>query len=237
MFAGLGTGQLADLERAAFVRRLARGQVLFVEGEPVDNLYVVRDGGLKVHLVAEHGAELLLSILGPGSVLGDVSLIDRGPRSATVTALQASELLAVPQDIVRSLLAGHPAALWAVAEGLAAGVRRLTSHSAGLIFLDLPRRLAKLLLDSASPAPDGTLIVHLPVTQTDLAAMLRSESPVVEQGAVRSHRPGLDRARRRRDPCRQRRRDQPVRPIMTEPLLAETRRPGPDPRPARHARG
>ena len=151
---------------------MSRGQILFVEGEPTDHLYVLRSGALKVHLRSEHGTELLLAILSAGHALGEVSLVDEGPRSAGVSALTDAELLAVPSSAVRALLRDHHDALWAVAETLAASVRRLTRQTADLVFLDLPRRLAKLLLDSAAPGPDGVPHAALPVTQGDLAAML-----------------------------------------------------------------
>ncbi|GAB2480025.1 Crp/Fnr family transcriptional regulator [Jatrophihabitans fulvus] len=167
LFRGVDPPALAALDEVAFVRRLARGQVLFVEGEPADHLVLIRAGSLKVHLVSAQGSDLLLALLGPGAVLGDVSLIDAGPRSAGATALTDAELLAVPSDAVRAVLRSRPDALWAVAVSLAAGVRRLTGRAADLVFLDLPRRLAKLLLDSQVAG-----VVDLPVTQTDLAAML-----------------------------------------------------------------
>lgn len=167
LFAGVDPGVLVPLDAVAFVRRFSRGQVLWVEGEPSDHLHLIRAGSLKVHLTSALGADLLLALPGPGAVLGDVSLIDSGPRSAGVTALADSELLTVPADAVRAVLRTHPDALWAVAMSLAASVRRLTGRAADLVFLDLPRRLAKLLLDSQVSG-----VVELAVTQTDLAAML-----------------------------------------------------------------
>lgn len=167
LFARVEPSLLASIDGVAFTRRLHRGQILFVEGEPADHLLVVRSGALKVHLTSEHGTELLLALVGPGAALGDVSLIDQGPRSAGATALTDAELLAVPAAAVRVLLTAHPAALWAIAESLTASVRRLTDRAGDLVFLDLPRRLAKLLLDSAVDS-----VVQLPVNQSDLAAML-----------------------------------------------------------------
>ncbi|MHA3705220.1 Crp/Fnr family transcriptional regulator [Jatrophihabitans sp. YIM 134969] len=160
---------LVGLESAAFTRRLARGQILFVEGEPADHLFVVRSGRLKVHVTSERGTELVLAVVGPGDTLGDVSVIDRGPRSADVLATAPSELLAVPVAAVDALLRQHPVVLRAVAESLAAGMRRLTEQAADLVFLDLPRRLVKLLLDRAGDTP-GTVAVA--ASQSELAAML-----------------------------------------------------------------
>lgn len=173
LFAHVDPSLLATLETAAFVRRLARGQILFVAGEPTEHLFVVRSGRLKVHVTSERGTELVLSVVGPGDTLGDVSVIDGGPRSADVLATEASELLAVPVAAVDALLRSQPPVLRAVAESLAAGMRRLTEQAADLVFLDLPRRLVKLLLDRAGdPTAGSGPVVAVAASQSELAAML-----------------------------------------------------------------
>lgn len=171
LFARVDTTLLATLEQAAFIRRLGRGQILFVSGEPSEHVYVVRTGRLKVHVTSERGTELVLAVVGPGESIGDVSVIDHGPRSADVLATEPTELLAVPVAAVNALLDSHPAALRAVAESLAAGMRRLTQQAADLVFLDLPRRLVKLLLDATAHDTGGP-VVAVATSQSELAAML-----------------------------------------------------------------
>jgi CRP/FNR family cyclic AMP-dependent transcriptional regulator len=172
LFAGLDRAELAAIARHAFVRRLARGQILFSQGEPSDHLFLVRSGRLRVYVASTHGEELVLSVSGPGAALGELSVLDREPRSATVEALEAAELIAVPGDDARTLLETNPKALRAVAVALAAGMRRLSGTAADLVFLDLPRRLAKLLLAESVARPDGTLESRLAMSQTGVAARL-----------------------------------------------------------------
>jgi CRP-like cAMP-binding protein len=172
LFAGLDQAELAAIARHAFVRRLARGQILFSQGEPSDHLFLVRSGRLRVYVASTHGEELVLSVSGPGAALGELSVLDREPRSATVEALEAAELIAVPGDDARTLLETNPKALRAVAVALAAGMRRLSGTAADLVFLDLPRRLAKLLLAESVARPDGTLESRLAMSQTGVAARL-----------------------------------------------------------------
>jgi CRP/FNR family transcriptional regulator, cyclic AMP receptor protein len=200
LFARVERALLAPLEAAAHVRRLGRGQVLFVTGEPADHLFVVRRGRLKVSVTSERGTELVLSVARPGDTLGDVSVIDGGPRSADVLATEASELLAVPVAVVDAMLRANPPALRAVAEGLAAGMRRLTEQAADLVFLDLPRRLVKLLLDRGADAPAaGGAVVAVAASQSELAAMLgvtrqsvnRSLSSLARRGWVEVEDDGI----------------------------------------------
>jgi CRP-like cAMP-binding protein len=172
LFDGLDPSELRALGEHAFVRKLARGQVLFNEGEPSDHLFLVRSGRLRVFVASARGDELVLSVVGPGETLGELSILDRHPRSATVDALETVELIALPGTEARALLESNREALLAVALALAAGMRRLSGTAADLVFLDLPRRLAKLLLAEAHTLADGTIESRLAMSQTGVAARL-----------------------------------------------------------------
>jgi CRP-like cAMP-binding protein len=134
------------LASAAYPKKLARGQVLFVEGEPCDALYVVKTGRLKVSVTSPHGDELVLAVHGPGESIGELSLVDGGTRSAGAMAIDDTELVCLPRDAFLTMLRDSPDAAIALAQDLAAMLRRLTTSAADLVFLDLPRRLAKLLV-------------------------------------------------------------------------------------------
>ena len=172
LFAAAEPARLLPLARHAFLRRFARGQVVCTEGEPSDHLYVVRTGRVRVLVQSPRGEEMTLSVLGPGETIGELSMIDGQPRSASVEALSDAQLVALPAADVRAALRADPALLLAAAAELAATVRRLTGGTADLVFLDLPRRLAKLLLGEARPAPSGVLRVEPGMTQSGLAARL-----------------------------------------------------------------
>jgi CRP-like cAMP-binding protein len=171
-FAAAGEAPLRGLAERSFARRLRDGQILFTEGEPSDHLFVVRSGRIRIVARSPRGDELVLSVLGPGEVLGELSVIDQGPRSATAEALGEVELLAVAAADVRALLEREPALLMAAAAELAGTVRRLTGSAADLVFLDLPRRLAKLLVSEAAVGADGVHRVHPGMSQSGLAARL-----------------------------------------------------------------
>ena len=172
LFAAVPPSRLVPMARRAFVRRFAAGQVLFTEGEPSDHLYVVRTGRVRILVQSVHGEDMTLSVLGPGDTIGELSMIDGQPRSASAEALTATELVALPADDVRAALRADPVLLAAAAAVLASTVRRLTSGTADLVFLDLPRRLAKLLLAEAREDPHGRLRVDLGMSQSGLADRL-----------------------------------------------------------------
>ncbi len=172
IFTALDDGALQRLAAAAFTRRMAANQILFVSGEPSEHLYVVRSGLLRVLTTSSHGEQLVLSTVGPGDVIGELSLLDRHPRSADVVAAELSELIAVPADVARSALESDPRAALATACELAAQVRRLTGTMGDLVFLDLPRRVAKLLLSRSATRSDGTTVSDLGASQSIVAAQL-----------------------------------------------------------------
>ena len=172
LFDGLGEADIAALAQVSFLRRLARGQVLFLAGEPSEHLCVVRSGLLRVVTSSPHGEQFVLSNIAPGQTLGELSILDGMPRSADVVAAETTELMVVPAAAVRALLDREPAALRAFAMELARSLRRLTGAMGDILFLDLPRRLAKLLVAGAVAGPDGTYRVDLAGSQSVLAAQL-----------------------------------------------------------------
>ena len=192
----LPSQELELLAQQAFPRHLSRGQVLFVEGDPSEHLFVVETGRLKVSVGSHRGQELLLQVVGPGGAVGELSVVDRLPRSAGATALDDLSLWCVPADALRAVLARSPALCLSLADDLAAQVRRLTGASADLVFLDLPRRLAKLLVAlHRGEGPPGLA----GMAQTDVAAHLgvtrqtlnRALSRLQEHGWVEVRREGL----------------------------------------------
>lgn len=200
MFAGVDPGRLEPLARRAFLRRFARGQVVFTAGEPSDHLYVVHTGRVRVLVQSVHGAEVTLAVLGPGDTIGELSVIDGQPRSASAEALDSAELLALRATDVRAALHTEPVLLLAVATELAATVRRLTGATADLVFLDVSRRLAKLLLREATQDPGGPLHADPGMSQSGLAARLgvtrqalnQALAGLVRHGWVRPRDGGYD---------------------------------------------
>jgi len=172
IFTALDGGALQRLAAVAFTRRLAANQILFVGGEPSEHLYVVRSGLLRVLTTSPHGEHLVLASVGAGEVIGELSVLDLQPRSADVVAAELSELIAVPADVARSVLTSDSEALLAAACELAAQVRRLTGTMNDLVFLDLPRRVAKLLLSRSRTRSDGKTVSELGASQTVVAAQL-----------------------------------------------------------------
>jgi CRP-like cAMP-binding protein len=171
-------GSRAMLEHLAGTlrrRRFRRGEVIMHQGDPGDALHIVAAGAVKILLPSAEGEEAIIATLRPGDYFGELALLDGAPRSATATALEASDTLVLPRSVFVELLDTLPGLRDALFSGLAHELRRLTGHVEELHFLDLAGRLAMRLTRLAretSPDAHGEIRLGWPYTQSDLAAMI-----------------------------------------------------------------
>jgi CRP/FNR family cyclic AMP-dependent transcriptional regulator len=202
-FAGLDPETIERVAAGMRTRRFRRGEVIFHLGDPGDALFVITAGEVKISLPSEMGEEAIIATLREGDVFGELALLDAAPRSATATALVATQTAVLPRDSFRVLIAEEPAVRDALLASLAAELRRLTVHVEELHFLDMTGRLAarlvRLTAEAGSPAEDGTVRLPSTLTQGDLAAMVGCTRQSVnkllgqfaELGLVRLERDGI----------------------------------------------
>jgi CRP-like cAMP-binding protein len=165
----LGSAPARDLQALAAASRLRtyrRGQVVFTAGDKGDTVIVVVSGRVKVVVRSADGGELTLAVIGAGGVLGELCAGDGGPRSADAQTMEETRLLLIPCEMVRDLSGRVPSVAQALTRSVATSLRRLTEAASDLVFLDLPRRVAKLLL-SQPRNPDG--VIRLKMSQEELA--------------------------------------------------------------------
>jgi CRP-like cAMP-binding protein len=175
-FAGLETATLERVAAGTRTRRFRRGEIIFHAGDPGDALFIIVSGEVKIALPSEEGDEAILATLGPGDVFGELALLDGAPRSATASALVATEAVILPRDRFRELVATEPAVRDTLLDSLAGELRRLTTHVEELHFLDMTGRLAarlvRLAREAGPPAPDGSIRLRASLTQAELASMV-----------------------------------------------------------------
>ena len=170
----LGSVPAQDLDAVAAASRLRsfrRGQVVFTTSDPGDTVIVVVSGKVKVTVRSADGGELTLAVIHPGGLLGELGVVDGGPRSADAETMEDCQLLLIPREAIRDICARVPSAAQALTNSIAATLRRLTEVTADLVFLDLPRRVAKILL-SQPRGDDG--IIRFKTNQEELARQVGS---------------------------------------------------------------
>lgn len=181
---GLPRDELERLASTMRRRTYRRGEAVFHQGDPGELLHVVYEGRLKIVLPDAAGDEAVLAILGPGDLFGDLALLDGGARSATVVALEPVETAILSRAEFVGLLRRSPAVVDGLLATLAGVIRRLSDEVADLTFLDLHGRLAKKLLELAEAhgqSTDGSIVIQVPLTQEELAAMIGATRPRVNR--------------------------------------------------------
>lgn len=174
LLARLGSDDVRSLAQRGRVRNYSSGAVLFHEGEPGDSLHVVVEGRIRVAVVSPTGEEATVAYIGPGDCVGEFSIFDGRPRSASAIAAERTKTFVVTRDAFVEWLGERPSASLALLETLSLRLRRADEALADLAFLDLPHRLAKQLLHLSAAhgeRADGG-VARLRVTQGELASML-----------------------------------------------------------------
>jgi CRP/FNR family transcriptional regulator, cyclic AMP receptor protein len=178
----LGQIPAEELQRFAEVTRekiYPKGSVILFEDDPGDSLFIVREGRVKVVLVGEDGREVILGVLGVGEHFGELSLIDEQPRSAHVIAMEDSGLLILRRDDFRRRVEATPAVAWALLSELSRRLRRADGKIGGLVLLDVPGRIARLLLDFADEC--GGDVIDKPLTHQTIAQMIGASRETVSR--------------------------------------------------------
>jgi CRP/FNR family cyclic AMP-dependent transcriptional regulator len=156
-------------------RHLTAGAVLFHAGDSGGGCYRLEHGLLKVIITSPRGVERILAILGPGAIAGELSVIDGGPRSASVLAVKECDLSFVSRAAFEEYAQQHPEIYRYLLEVLAARLRETDEAVAAASFMTVKSRLARALLELAKVLGEedasGHVLIRHKIKQTDLAVM------------------------------------------------------------------
>jgi len=184
LFAGLSRQSSMVLVDQMAPTRLIRGEELFTETEPGERLYVVRTGKMKLVRRSADGRENLLSVVGPGEMLGELSLFDPGPRTSSAVALTSTVVLELDRDQLIGWLNAHPSIAVPLLQALARRLRRTSEARAEMVFTDVAGRVARALLDLADrfgePIDGGVHVAH-DLTQVELAQLVGASRETVNK--------------------------------------------------------
>ncbi|MGH9300736.1 MAG: Crp/Fnr family transcriptional regulator [Acidimicrobiales bacterium] len=147
---------------------LGRNDIVFAEGDGADDLFLVVSGRVGIVNISMDGRESMVALIEPGDVFGEMALFEGGNRSAQARALEATELIALPYETLREVFSSRPELLWRVVSLLVRRLRATDAALADTVFLDVPGRTAKRLLEIAGD--DDEFVV--PVTQEELAGLI-----------------------------------------------------------------
>jgi CRP/FNR family transcriptional regulator, cyclic AMP receptor protein len=175
LLSGLPRLVLADVFATTKQVQLAANKALFHAGDPGDGCYRVDEGLLKVVMFSRTGSERILAFLGPGAIVGELSMIDGRPRSASVVAVGDAALSFVSRVAFEAFADEHPQICRALLTLLATRLRETDVTVAAGSFLTLRGRVARTLLELSENFGDdvgsGRIVIHQKICQSDLAAL------------------------------------------------------------------
>jgi CRP/FNR family transcriptional regulator, cyclic AMP receptor protein len=184
------------LRSAGRQRHYRRSSWIFREGDRGDFVLLVLEGRVKLAVTTTGGGTSILSIRGPGELVGELAAIDAGPRLAGAVALDNLVARAMTSDEFRALATQHPSLMLALLRMLTTRLRESDRRRIEFGTSDASSRLAKLLVDLASDEPDPREAkVHL--SQEEIAAMIGVSRESTARALAGLRREGLVATRRR----------------------------------------
>ena len=165
----------AALFKSATAVKLRADAALFLAGDAGDGCYRVEDGLLKVTMMSRSGTERILAFLGQGSIVGELSIIDGLPRSASVVAVRDAALSFLSRAAFEDFAARHPEIYKSLVTLIAGRLRETDAAVAAGSFLPVSGRVACTLLELAETFGQdvgaGRIVIRQKIGQSDLAAM------------------------------------------------------------------
>lgn len=148
LFQGLPEGDLRKISLSFEFIDLPMGEVLFYEKENSSDMYLVLEGKVRASLFDEHGNELVLAELGPGEFIGEMSMIDQLPRSATVIAEEPTRLASLSRETFLKIIRENPDIAINVIKALVTRLRRADDMIEALAFRNVESRIVKFLVET-----------------------------------------------------------------------------------------
>ncbi|HEY9191977.1 MAG TPA: cyclic nucleotide-binding domain-containing protein [Methyloversatilis sp.] len=190
MFGGLPDSCLEPVAKVANMRRVPRGSIVVRAGDKTDFVYLVLSGSLKVLVSDEEGREVILSMLGPGELFGEMGVLDDNPRSATVVTVVPSDLIVIAKSDFKRVLQENFEVSMFIMRNLVARLRTADRKIESLALMDVYGRVARLLLEMADEV-NGEKVVNRKISKQDIAKMIGASREMVSRVMKDLHLQGL----------------------------------------------
>jgi CRP-like cAMP-binding protein/KaiC/GvpD/RAD55 family RecA-like ATPase len=176
LFSSISIDDLSSLSRRFTRRRYRKGEIIFHKGDSGSTFHIINSGGIKLSIPLEDGEDVFLAHLEPGDFFGELALLDERSRSATATARDYTETLALERQDFLDFVKLYPDVAVGMLAVLAQRIRNLDSQLQSVILFKPQARLAQALLELLST--HGSQIsegwqISIPLTNSELAEMVR----------------------------------------------------------------
>ncbi|MGD2138222.1 MAG: Crp/Fnr family transcriptional regulator [Gammaproteobacteria bacterium] len=179
LFSGLPATELAEIEQHGTVKSYRKNTIVINQDDETCSLYVILAGRVKVFISGEDGREAVLNHQSAGDYFGDLALIDRQPRVASVITTEPSTMMIISREDFLKCLAKNPEIAINLIKPMTSRMRMLARNVSNLALLDVYGRVARTLLDAAGEE-DGRLITGK-LTQQEIADMVGASRAMVSR--------------------------------------------------------
>jgi len=184
LFQAMKPDELDEILKLASEKHWPRGATIFQKGDEGTSMMAVLHGRVRVSAVSAEGREVMLNVISPGEIFGEIALLDGKPRSADATAIEETTLLVLERKQFLPFLQQNDDLYPRLLAVLCDRLRRTSLALEGIALFDLPARLARLLLklaeDYGRPVPGGTRI-DMKLSQRDLSTLVASSRESVNK--------------------------------------------------------
>ena len=181
LFSMLTESQANAVADAVIKRRFKRGEVIVEQGKKSNALFILLNGRARVVTADSRGREVILATLQPGDHIGEMSLIDNEPHSATVRAEVQTDVLMLGRLEFARCLPENSSMAYAVMRGLVQRLRHADRKIESLALMDVYGRVARALLEFASETPEGELLIRERISRQDIAKMVGASREMVSR--------------------------------------------------------
>ena len=181
LFSMLTPSQAESLAGAVSKSRFQKGECVVEQGKHTNALYIILSGRARVLMTDRKGGEVILATLRSGDYIGEMSLIDSEPHSATVTAERQMDVLILGRDDFLRCLHDNMAMALAVMRGLVDRLRNADRKIGSLALMGVYGRVANVLLEFAEPDENGQLLIKEKISRQDIAKMVGASREMVSR--------------------------------------------------------
>ena len=181
LFSDLTAGQSSILYASVDKKRFKRGENIVEQGKISGTLFMILSGKVRVLSQDARGREVIMATLEVGDCIGELSLIDGEPHSATVRAEVQTDVLTLNRETFLRCLHENASMADAVMRGLVRRLRRADKQIESLALMDVYGRVHTVLLEMAQPDAEGQLILRQKVSRQDVAKMVGASREMVSR--------------------------------------------------------
>jgi CRP/FNR family transcriptional regulator, cyclic AMP receptor protein len=181
LFSMLTPSQAEAVADAVIKRRFKRGELIVEQGKKTNALFIILTGRARVLTTDARGREVILANLSPGDYIGEMSLIDNEPHSASVRAEIQTDVLMLGRVEFARCLPENTSMAYAVMKGLVQRLRHADRKIESLALMDVYGRVARALIEASETDAQGQVIIRDKVSRQDLAKMVGASREMVSR--------------------------------------------------------